>query len=90
MNITLKTLFLGGAVACCLALSLLSCQKKKLQTYSDAERASETKRLNDFFESNFQKMLVRNPEYESYVGGKKNYGQWTDRSDEHARREMEI
>src|SRR5688572_24526924 len=86
----ISSLLKFGAVACCLSLIVSACQDKKPKVYSGTERAAETKQLNNFFEINFQKMLARNPEYESYVGGKKYYDQWTDRSDEHARREMEI
>lgn len=73
-----------------LALFFSACQEQKAQTFSDTDKAAETKKLNDFFEENFKQMLRRNPEYESYVGGKENYDKWTDRSDEHARAELEI
>ncbi|MGV3589736.1 MAG: DUF885 domain-containing protein [Adhaeribacter sp.] len=85
-----KNIALSIALTGCLALLLIACNQQKPKVYSAAEKVSETKQLNDFFERNFQEMLARNPEYESFVGGKKKYDQWTDRSDEHARQEMEI
>ncbi|WP_190277633.1 DUF885 domain-containing protein [Adhaeribacter rhizoryzae] len=86
----IRNIALSIALTGCLALLLIACNQQKTKVYSATEKASETKQLNDFFERNFQEMLARNPEYESFVGGKKNYDQWTDRSDEHARQELEI
>ncbi|KAA5539557.1 DUF885 domain-containing protein [Adhaeribacter rhizoryzae] len=86
----MRNIALSIALTGCLALLLIACNQQKTKVYSATEKASETKQLNDFFERNFQEMLARNPEYESFVGGKKNYDQWTDRSDEHARQELEI
>ena len=90
MIIDLISFLKKATVVVGIVLLLFACQNHKKQTYSAAERTQETKRLNHFFETIFQEMLLRNPEYKSYVGGKKNYNQWTDRSDEHARQEMEI
>ena len=52
---------------------------------------SETnKRFNEFLDKKFDEMLQRNPEFAASLGLKYNYGQWTDRSIEHSRRELKI
>jgi uncharacterized protein (DUF885 family) len=48
------------------------------------------KKFNDFLDKKFDEMLKRNPEFAASLGLKYNYGQWTDRSIEHSRRELKI
>jgi uncharacterized protein (DUF885 family) len=52
---------------------------------------SETnKKFNEFLDKKFDEMLQRNPEFAASLGLKYNYGEWTDRSTEHSRRELKI
>ncbi len=45
------------------------------------ENGDESARLNAFFEKSFEAHINRNPEFQSRLGIKKDYGKWTDRSD---------
>lgn len=52
------------------------------QTASAADAAqSETERLNAFFEEVFERDVARSPMYETYLGGKRNYGELDDISE---------
>lgn len=46
--------------------------------------------FNEFLDRKFDEMLKRNPEFAASLGLKYNYGQWSDRSLEHYRRELKI
>ena len=48
------------------------------------------KKFNEFLDKKFDEMLQRNPEFAASLGLKYNYGQWSDRSIEHGRRELKI
>lgn len=48
------------------------------------------KKFNKFLDKKFDEMLKRNPEFAASLGLKYNYGQWTDHSLEHSRRELKI
>lgn len=48
------------------------------------------KAFNSFLDRKFDEMLQRNPEFASSLGLKYKYGEWTDRSLEHYRRELKI
>lgn len=52
--------------------------------------ASESERLNAFFETKFQEGLTRSPMQQTFLGIKTDYGKWDDASDENTVREMEI
>jgi len=49
-----------------------------------------SKQFNAFLDKKFDELLKRNPEFAASLGLKYNYGQWTDRSLEFARRELKI
>lgn len=58
--------------------------------YTPEEIASESKKLNDFFEQSFNDGLDRSPEFQTYLGIKKDQDKWDDYSDENAKKELEI
>jgi len=61
---------------------------KAAGNYTAEQIAAESKKVNDFLDSKFDVMVARNPEMASTLGLKINYGSWTDRSDDFARREV--
>jgi uncharacterized protein (DUF885 family) len=64
--------------------------KQTKQSFTTQEIAAESKKVNDFFERSFKAMLDRSPEFSTYLGIKKNYGEWNDYSDDKAKKEFEI
>ena len=66
------------AVAACIALA------------SPSLRADQSQQLGDFFEKAFEDQLARQPQLQSYLGMKTNYGEWNDISEGAARREYLI
>ncbi|MDQ3046142.1 MAG: DUF885 domain-containing protein [Bacteroidota bacterium] len=60
------------------------------KTVSHDEIAAESKRANAFFDRVFDSDVDRDPVKQSILGIKKDYGKWTDISDEHAQKELEI
>jgi uncharacterized protein (DUF885 family) len=79
-----------------LALSgivMASCNNKSAagsQKYSDAEIADQSKKVNEYLDRKFDEGVDRNPEAASSLGLRSHYGDWTDRSDENAKRELDI
>lgn len=57
---------------------------------SDDAITFESKKANDFFEEVFQKQIERSPQFQTYLGIKKDYGKWDDISDDNARLEHKI
>ncbi|MCB0366558.1 MAG: DUF885 domain-containing protein [Bdellovibrionaceae bacterium] len=82
-------LFRLPVMALVLSISLTSCfhSLKKEPTAADIER--ESARINKFFEDYFDAVLDRSPEFQTYLGIKKNYDKLGDYSDEFARKELE-
>jgi uncharacterized protein (DUF885 family) len=62
----------------------------KAKTYTPVEIAEASKAANEYFDKTFDEMVDRSPEYQSYLGIKKDYGKWDDRSDESAAEELEF
>ncbi|HNS11488.1 MAG TPA: DUF885 domain-containing protein [Bacteroidia bacterium] len=58
--------------------------------FSPEEIALESKRANDFFDRAFDAAISRDPEQQTYLGIKKDYGKWNDRSYSAAIAEIEI
>ena len=58
--------------------------------YSNEVIKSESIKANSFFDRAFDAAVDRDPVRQSYLGIKKDYGKWTDISDEHAQKELEI
>jgi uncharacterized protein (DUF885 family) len=52
--------------------------------------ASESKKVNDFLNKKFDEDVARNPETASILGLKTGYGEWNDRSDDFARKELTV
>src|SRR6185369_6442836 len=50
----------------------------------------ESRKANDFFDKSYDAAVDRDPERQTTLGIKKDYGKWTDRSDAFAIQEMEI
>jgi uncharacterized protein (DUF885 family) len=80
-----------------LALSgilLASCNTKSSTAggpkYTGAEITAQSKKVNEYLDRKFDEAIERNPEWASTLGLRSHYGDWTDRSDENARRELDI
>ncbi|MGQ0827168.1 MAG: DUF885 domain-containing protein [Bacteroidota bacterium] len=74
-------------------ISISSCGEKKSsdeRAFSPEEIAAESKKANDFFDRVFDAAVDRDPVRQSYLGIKKDYSKWTDISDAHAQKELEI
>ncbi len=60
------------------------------KTYSAEEIKAESAKANAFFDRVFDAGVDRDPMQQSIMGIKKDYGKWTDISDEHSQKELEI
>jgi len=58
--------------------------------YSDSEIAEQSKKVNEYLDRKFDEAIDRNPEAASSLGLRSHYGDWTDRSDEFTKKELEI
>lgn len=67
-------------------LTLSGCNGDEQMTAVEAESA----KANALFERSFQGVLARHPEFQSYLGIKKDADKWDDLSDEAQKREVEI
>lgn len=76
--------------ACYLLLTVLMACASAPKTYSPAVVAQESKRLNEFFERAFRSAVDRYPEWQTYMGGKKDYDKLNDTTDEMAKKELAI
>jgi uncharacterized protein (DUF885 family) len=74
-----------------LICSAVSCKQKQQQKkITPEEITEESKRVNAFFDNSYDEAVSRDPERQTTLGIKKDYSEWTDRSDEFARKENEI
>ena len=78
----MKYLFLISLVLCA------SCVTQKKFTQEQIQ--AESQKLNVFFEKTFDEQLQREPQFETYVGGKRNYDKLDDISEVAALKEHEI
>jgi uncharacterized protein (DUF885 family) len=86
-----NTIKMKNIVIICLAYLAIGCNKNtKEPGYSADETAFETKKINTFFSKSFDAGLDRSPEYQSYMGIKKDQDKWDDISDDFAKKELEI
>jgi len=70
-----------------LVLALFSCKDSENKSaFAKAEKQQISQQFNDWLEVQFQKDLARDPEMQTTLGIKTDYGQWTDISSE---RELE-
>ena len=75
------------------SIALISCNqdaKKDEKIITSESILEESKLVNAFFDNSYDEAVNRNPERQTYLGIKKDYDQWTDRSDEFAKKELEI
>ncbi|MES2397144.1 MAG: DUF885 domain-containing protein [Bacteroidota bacterium] len=63
---------------------------KEKKTYAAEDIKIETKKANAFFDRVFDATVDRDPVSQTRLGIKKDYDKWTDISDEHAQKELEI
>ncbi|KGJ88791.1 DUF885 domain-containing protein [Thalassotalea sp. ND16A] len=55
-----------------------------------AKKQTESERLNAFFEEKFMEAVMRSPQFQTYLGIKKDYGKWNDNSEANAEKELQI
>lgn len=55
-----------------------------------AEQQNESEKMNAFFEKMFMDGVMRSPQYQTYLGIKKDYGKWDDNSEENSAKELQI
>jgi len=71
--------------------SIVSCKRKQEQKKITPEEVTEeSKRVNAFFDNSYDEAVDRDPERQTSLGIKKDYSEWTDRSDQHAQKENDI
>ena len=68
-----------GLLFCCLTLS---CREELVK--------AESAKANAFFDSTYDAMVDRSPEYQTFLGIKKDYDKWNDISDENNHKELDI
>lgn len=80
------------AVAALLVAPLFtSCKKEAPKEEISKETVlQESKKLNAYFDKQFQENLERHPMYQTYIGIKKDADKWDDISDEFAAKELEL
>ena len=72
-------------------LIMASCNTKSGDhKYTDSEIAEQSKKVNEYLDRKFDEAVDRNPEAASTLGLRSHYGDWTDRSDEFAKHELDI
>ncbi len=90
MKLTNTTTLIGFVIW---VLFLQSCQSnhsEEMKSFSGEEIAAESVKANQFFDRCFDAELIRNPEHQTYLGIKADYGKWRDHSDAHDQKELEI
>ena len=76
----MKTAFSQVALFVTLALGSLAASPNE-KTYSPDEIAAESRRVNEFFDRNFDEYIARHPQFASQLGIKIGYDKWEDLSD---------
>lgn len=67
-----------------------SCGSNQTATSNPQDIEAESKRFNVFIDKVFDEAVDRDPRYQSVLGIKKDYDKWTDISDAHYEKEIEI
>jgi uncharacterized protein (DUF885 family) len=88
MKKTFYSLFLSYALFVACGSEKDNATGKK--TYSQDEIVAESKKANDFFDRVFDAKVDRDPMQQSFFSIKKDYGKWTDISEENALKELAI
>ncbi|MCW3102924.1 MAG: lipoprotein [Bacteroidetes bacterium] len=86
-----KTILLSSLA--CVMLTACGGDKEKTaenKTYSEEEIKNESAKANAFFDRVFDREVDRDPVKAALLGIKKDYDQWTDISEEHSQKELEI
>ena len=86
----MKKIVLKSALVICAFALLYSCKKETVKVYTDAEIASESKKVNDFFQKSFDKRVDNDPEFQTELGIKKDYGKLDDISPAADERDLKI
>ena len=73
---------------------LASCNTKNIDSggpkYTEAEISEQSKKVNEYLDRKFDEAVDRNPELASTLGLRSHYGDWTQRTDENIKRELDI
>jgi uncharacterized protein (DUF885 family) len=76
------------------AVMLASCNTKTVPAgeakYTESEITEQSKKVNEYLDQKFDEAIDRNPEMASFLGQRSHYSDWADRSDENAKRELDI
>jgi uncharacterized protein (DUF885 family) len=86
----MKKSILKLAILFCALIGVISCNEQKEKTYSEAEIASESKKVNDFFQKSFDEGVSFYPEFQTRLGSKENYDKLNDNSPEAEERNLKI
>lgn len=84
-NLILKTTLIFSAV-----IVFTSCKNDKEKTYTDTEIEAESKKANAFFQKSFDNRVDKQPEFQTRLGIKKDYGKLNDNSPEASEKELEV
>jgi len=74
----------------CVLTLFFSCKKENEKVFTDAEIEAESKKVNDFFQSSFNRGIDNYPEFQTRLGIKKDYGKLNDNSPAAAERDLKI
>ena len=74
----------------CVLTLFFSCKNENEKVYTDAEIEAESKKVNDFFQSSFNRGIDNYPEFQTRLGIKKDYGKLNDNSPAAAERDLKI
>ncbi|MBP1838612.1 DUF885 domain-containing protein [Formosa algae] len=87
----MKRPILKVSLVLCAITVCLSCKTETSETtISDAEISAESKKVNDFFQKTFDQRVDLNPEFQTRLGIKKDYGKLSDNSPEAEARDLKI
>jgi len=80
----MKLIYRKSVFSVCILLAFTACKTENSKEVEPSKEdiVKESKKLNDFFQKQFQESLDRTPMYQSYLGIKKDADKWNDLSDE--------
>jgi uncharacterized protein (DUF885 family) len=76
----MKTLILKSLLILCVISISMSCAEKNKNGYTEIEVATESKKVNAFFQKSFDESVDMYPEFQTRLGIKKDYGKLNDNS----------
>lgn len=77
-------LFYNISISLLVIMLAFSCKPTEEQVNQESDKA------NTFFDRTYDESVARSPEYQTYLGIKKDNDKWDDRSDENSKKELEI